>query len=100
MMDVIISDAAYAELLQIGRWIKLDNPSRAEKFISEIYDKGQSLREMPRAFPLLPRWEEQGIRRRSYGDYLIFYRVNGDVIDVLHILHGARDFEAILFPEE
>jgi toxin ParE1/3/4 len=55
---------------------------------------------MPRAFPLLPRWEEQGIRRRPYGDYLIFYRVNANVIDVLHILHGARDFEAILFAEE
>jgi toxin ParE1/3/4 len=99
-MKVVISEAAYAELLQIGRWIKLDNPSRAERFVSEIYDRCQSLRDMPRAFPLVPRWEEQGIRRRPYGDYLIFYRITGDVIDVLHIMHGARDYEAILFPEE
>jgi toxin ParE1/3/4 len=99
-MKVIISDTAYTELLQIGRWIKLDNPSRAERFISEIYDRCQSLRDMPRAFPLVPRWEEQAIRRRPYGDYLIFYRVKGDVIDVLHIMHGARDYETIFSPEE
>jgi toxin ParE1/3/4 len=99
-MKVIISDAAYTELLQIGRRIKLDNPGRAERFVSEIYDRCQSLRDMPRAFPLVPRWEEQGIRRRPYGDYLIFYRIIGDIIDVLHIMHGARDYEAILFPEE
>lgn len=99
-MKVIISDAAYTELLKIARWIKLDNPSRAERFVSEIYDRCQNLRDMPKAFPLVPRWEEQGIRRRPFGDYLIFYRINGDVIDVLHIMHGARDYAAILFAEE
>jgi hypothetical protein len=29
------------------------------------------------------------------GNYLIFYRIRGDVIDVLHIMRGARDYEAI-----
>jgi toxin ParE1/3/4 len=99
-MKVVISETAYTELLQIGRWIKLDNPARAERFISEMYDRCQSLRDMPRAFPLVPRWEEQGIRRRPYGDYLIFHRIADDVIEVLHIMHGARDYEAILSPEE
>jgi plasmid stabilization system protein ParE len=39
------------------------------------------------------------MRRRAYGTYLIFYRIAEDRIEVLHILHGARDFEPILFPE-
>jgi toxin ParE1/3/4 len=55
---------------------------------------------MPRAFPLLPEWEDRGVRRRPYGNYLIFYRIAADTVEVLHVLHGARDFEAILFPEE
>jgi toxin ParE1/3/4 len=99
-MKAIIADTAYAELLQIGRWIKIDYPARAERFVSQIYDRCQSLRDMPKAFPLVPRWEEQGIRRRPYGNYLIFCRISGGVIDVLHIMHGARDYEAILFVEE
>jgi toxin ParE1/3/4 len=99
-MKVKISDTALIELMQIGRAIKFDNSKRAESFVSEIYDKCQSLSTMSRAFPLLPRWEEQGIRRRPFGDYLISYRIDEDQINILHILHGARDYEAILFPEE
>lgn len=98
-MKVKILETALIELMKIGRAIKIDNPKRAESFVSEIYDKCQSLATMARAFPLLPRWEEQGIRRRPFGDYLIFYRIGIDQVDIIHILHGARDYEAILFPE-
>jgi len=31
---------------------------------------------------------------------LIFYRVGIDAIEVIHILHGARDYEPLLFPED
>ena len=47
----------------------------------------------------MPRYEHHGIRRRVHGRYLIFYRINESQITVLHILNGAMDVEAILFPE-
>ena len=53
---------------------------------------------MPRAFPLIPRYEQHGIRRRPSGNYLIFYRFEDDRLTVLHVLHGTRDYEALLFP--
>jgi plasmid stabilization system protein ParE len=31
--------------------------------------------------------------------YLIFYRVSDEGVEILHVLHGARDYEAILFPD-
>jgi toxin ParE1/3/4 len=99
-MNVILTDAAYADVLRIGATIKTDNPKRAATFVAELYDRCQRLGQMPRAFPLLPDWEERGIRRRPHGDYLIFYRIGDDAVEVLHVLHGARDYEAILFPEE
>lgn len=55
---------------------------------------------MPRAYPLAPRYEHRGVRRRSHRGYLIFYRIHAEVIEILHILHCARDVEALLFPEE
>ena len=54
---------------------------------------------MPRAFPLLPRHRKSGIRRKVHGNYLIFYTI-GTQIDVLHIVQGARDYDAILFPDK
>jgi plasmid stabilization system protein ParE len=55
---------------------------------------------MPRAYPLVPRHENSGVRRVPHGDYLIFYRVTADTVDILHVLNGARDYEPILFPDE
>lgn len=99
-MKVRITDAAWDNMLHIGRWIKQDNPARADTFVRELYDRCEALEHMPRAFPLLPGWEDTGIRRRPHGDYLIFYRIADDAVEVLHVLHGAVDYEKLLFPEE
>ena len=99
-MKVVITEAAYADLLHIGREIKKDNPARAKTFVAELYDRCQKLGAMPRAYPLLPNWEDRGVRRRVHGNYLIFYHVGEEAVDVLHILHGAMDYERVLFPDE
>jgi len=31
---------------------------------------------------------------------LIFYRVRADTIEVVHVLHGAQNYQRLLFPEE
>ena len=98
-MKVIITEAAYDDLLRIGRYIKHDNPRRAESFVAELHERCQRLGDMPRAWPLLPNWEDHGVRRRVYGSYLIFYKIGSDAVEVLHILHGATDYEKVLFPE-
>ena len=54
---------------------------------------------MPEAFPLVPCYARQGICRYSHRDYLIFYRIEADRIVIIRVLHGARDYEALLFPE-
>lgn len=97
-MKVVITTAAKTDLIEIGNFIQADNPDRAMIFVDELLDRCLSLGDMPRAYPLVPRYERFGIRRRVYGDYLIFYRIEKDRIEVLHILHGARDYESLLFP--
>lgn len=32
-----------------------------------------------------------GVRAWAVGDYVIFYRVDPDAVQILRILHGARD---------
>ena len=98
-MIVVITEAAEADLEAIGDWIAADNPTRALTFLSELRERCESLGTFPRAYPLVPRYEQLGIRRRAYRDYLIFYQIADDRIEVLHVLHGARDYEGILFPE-
>jgi toxin ParE1/3/4 len=96
-MKVVIAEAAWDDMLHIGQNIQEDNPGRAESFVSELYDRCQALGTHPRAFPLLPGREDSGIRRCVCGNYLIFYRTADTAVEVLRVIHGARDYDRILF---
>ncbi|ORE91118.1 type II toxin-antitoxin system RelE/ParE family toxin [Aurantimonas sp. 22II-16-19i] len=96
-MKVILTDTAIADLVGIGRHIRMDNPARADTFVDELKDACRGLGEMPRAYALVPGYEDRAIRRRPYGNYLIFYRVDAEAVFILHVLNGAQDFERILF---
>jgi addiction module RelE/StbE family toxin len=96
-MRVVITAAAKADLLAIRRYIGADNPTRALSFVEELLDRCLVLADTPRAYPLVPRYERFGIRRCVHGNYLIFYRLQTEQIEVIHVLQGARDIEALLF---
>jgi toxin ParE1/3/4 len=96
---VVLTDAAKADLREIAFFIARDNKVRAQSFVSELRARALDTGNMPRAFPLVPRYEHHGIRRRPHRDYLIFYRIEDQRISIIRILHGARDYEALLFRE-
>jgi toxin ParE1/3/4 len=98
-MRLTFTDAAEGELEAIGDHIALDNPFRAVQFIRELRKDCALLTSMPERHPLLNRYKASGVRRRIYGSYLIFYRIEADTVQILHVLHGAMDYESILFPE-
>lgn len=99
-MNIVLTDEAAADLERIGDYIAADNPLRAATFVAELTERCLALAHMPHAFPLVPRYEHTGVRRRPYGDYLIFYRINVDRLEVLHVLNGAQNYEHILFPAD
>ena len=98
-MRVVLSAAARADLQGIADHIASDNPRRAATFVRELRAAIRRIGDMPRAFPLVPRYEHHGIRRRPWRNYLIFYVVEDDQVGIVHVLHGARDYEALLFPD-
>lgn len=95
-MIVRLTAEAENDLEQIGDYIAEDNPKRALSFVLALRDKCLSLADAPYGFPLVTRYERHGIRRRVYGNYLIFYRIDGDQVSVIHVLHSARDCAALL----
>jgi addiction module RelE/StbE family toxin len=96
-VNVVITESAKTDLVGIRDYIEPHNPERAMSFVDELLAQCQELARFPNRYPLVPRYERHGIRRCAYADYLIFYRVGADVIEVVHILQGAQDYEALLF---
>lgn len=98
-MKVIITLTAKDDLIEIGRFIGENNPHRAVTFVDELLSCCFSLTNMPKAYPLLPRYKTTEIRRCVYHNYSIFYVVSENNIEILRILYGARNYEQLLFSD-
>ena len=83
---------------QYRLYIARNNKARALTFVGELRQTATDIGLNPLAYPLLPRFEDRRIRRRVFRDYLIFYRADADAVYIVHILHGAQDYEALLSP--
>lgn len=99
MMRVTITAEAEADLAAISDYIADESPVRAVRFLRALREACQAIGLIPLASPLADGLEDQGIRRKVYRRYLIFYRIRHDVIEVVHVIHGARDYMAILDPQ-
>ncbi|GGB24887.1 plasmid stabilization protein [Sphingomonas metalli] len=95
-MRVILSSRASADLTRIGGFIARDNPARARSFVGELRETALTLAAMPNAFPLVPRYEAEGIRRRSWKGYGILYSVLPDRIFIHRILGPGQDHDRAL----
>jgi plasmid stabilization system protein ParE len=78
-------------LKQIGKYIAQHDPIAATQFVSKLVYETRSLSQLP-----LQGQEvlgEPGVRRISYGNYLIYYKVQKGrpVVRVLRFWHGARN---------
>ncbi len=99
-MIVHLTEEAESDLEKIADYIARDNPARALSFVRELREQCLGLGDAPLAFPLVSRFEAHAVRWRVHGNWLIFYRVETGRVVVLHVLHGAMDYAAILFPVE
>lgn len=75
--------------------IAIDNVDAAERMILQIYEAEDRLS----AFPELGRARlELGPEIRSWavGSYIVFYRIGAVAVEILRILHGARDIGDVL----
>ena len=93
-MKVILVPAAQSDLETIGDFIARENPLRAASFLHELLDRCDGLAKFPRRFPIAEQLARSGVRKCVHGNYLIFYRITADQIDVVHILHGSTDYQS------
>lgn len=91
-MRVELAAEAEADLEAIATFIAQDNLLQALQFVEELQDTCRRIADFPRRFPVL----RGDIRKALHGNYLIFFKIEEDVIYVIHILHGASDYEAKL----
>ena len=80
----------------VARWIGIDNPSRATSFSSELRRACLTLARHPARYPVVIEAGRNAVRKRVHGQYLILYRILEKEVEILRIVHGARDWATIL----
>ena len=94
MSEFRIRPRAKADLIEIWGYIADDSESNADAFIDKLYETIEVLGRQPG----LGRHREElalGIRSFPFGRYVIFYHEVSNAIEIVRVLHGARDIESI-----
>lgn len=94
MAEVFRSNLAELDLLEIWHFIAEDSENAADRFLNLIGEKCELLAE----FPKMGRLREElapGLRSFPVKRYVIFYRPVDQGIEVVRVLSGYRDIEAI-----
>jgi toxin ParE1/3/4 len=99
-MRVAFTLAARRDLLQISDFIAEDNLQRAIRVVDELEQHCFKIGSRPHAYPVIAHADDRDIRRTVHGRYLIFYDIVSRTVRILRIIHGARDWERLLFPPE
>ena len=93
-MHLSFAPAVRLELLEIGATIEADSPSRAASFVRELEEKARSIAMNPKIYRLRPDLAP-GIRLATYSSYVVLFRIEADRVEILHIVHGARDLKRL-----
>jgi toxin ParE1/3/4 len=94
MTCVIHSQQAREDLLSIWLYVAEDNPRAADRLLDDIDKKCDLLGKNPKLGQARPDIASQ-MRYFPVKNYVILYQEQPSGVEIVRVLHGSRDLEAI-----
>ncbi|MCP3056481.1 type II toxin-antitoxin system RelE/ParE family toxin [Aurantimonas marianensis] len=85
---------AEADLIEIWLHIALDSPLAADRLIERIGERILRLARFPEMGVARPDIAD-GVRVLSVPPFLVLFQVESDKVEVVRVIHGARDLPSI-----
>jgi addiction module RelE/StbE family toxin len=90
MARIVWSSVARDDLKALVAFIKADSPGYAHTFGLHIQHRVEQLRQFPESGRNVSE-DKRGIYRELIvGNYRVVYRVDGDTVTIMTLIHGAR----------
>ena len=86
---------AEADLEDIALYIAEDNVEAAQQWIEDMYALCQQLGEMP-SMGVAKSYIRPGLRMLPAGSYLILYQEVDKGVEIVRVIHGARQWQDLL----
>ena len=92
---VEITRSAERDAISIYEYIARKSPQRAAKWFGEIERQMRTLSQLPKRCPTIPEADEIGAEYRHliWGNYRTIFRIEGNIVYVVRIIHGAQLLE-------
>lgn len=92
---VNITPTAEQDIEDIWSYIAEESPENATAFILALEEQIGTLQSLPERCPLIPENEllNRGYRHLIHGSYRTILRVDGRIVYLLRVVHGARLLE-------
>ncbi len=97
--DVVWSEAAEHDLIDLIQYVAANNPSNASSVFKQLKQKAKSLCSSPNRGRIVPELQDQGVsiyRELIIPPWRVIYRVSEKTVYVLAILDSRRNIEDIL----
>jgi toxin ParE1/3/4 len=94
MSRVRITPLAERDLEEIWFFIAQDDPTAADRLLDLLEEKYKLLAENPHMGPARPDIAKE-LRYHPVGSYLLLYRVIPGGIELVRVVHGARDLPSL-----
>ncbi len=98
MSQVLHTELAKLDLLEIWAYIAEDNPNAADKLLDNIDEACALLGANPKLGQARPDIAT-GMRYLPLKNYLILYQEQPTGIEVVRVIHGSRDLHALMLSE-
>ncbi len=97
MSEAIISPEALQDMSDIYHFIALDNPEAANRIICSFEANIALLAKEPELGQMKPRLRHLRLWViTEFPNYLVFYREKNKQVEIVRIVHGARDLPSLL----
>ena len=97
MGSYFLTDPAEDDLTEILSYIAADNIESAALMYYRFHALFETLADAPKA----GRRREEfafGLRSFAEGNYTVFYRIVSETVEIVRVLHGARDIDSVFEP--
>lgn len=90
-MTVHWTETAQEHLEAIYAYIAKDSPEYALRMVDRLTRRSQQIAAVPLSGRRVPEYDMDQIREMIEGLYRIIYHIKPDQIDILAVIHGARN---------
>jgi toxin ParE1/3/4 len=93
-VNVLWTDAAVAQLQAIYDYLAQTSPDYAVRIVDRLTNRSIQIAAFPNSGRMVPEYERNEIREVIEGRYRIIYLVEPSQVQVLAVIHGARDLRS------